>query len=102
MSELVEDGKFCRMTTNRLEEEVGLSEGDVVYVVGFTFMPLKDDPYNYRKIFAVTKVVDDHLNPETKPVAVDASGMEPVDEFTEARLYNIMREDFGGEEAANS
>lgn len=94
----VKAGQFVEVTVDTLEKD-GIPQGSYLYLAGDTLVREDvNDPYLYRKVFVAARINNYHINAEEKPFLIAGSSVVPVPEFEAARLENVYKEDFGGEE----
>lgn len=83
---VIEENKFATVVSDNLGDK-DLPQGTLVYVAGsYTLPDCEEDPYLYRKVFVVAKVVDDIIVQEHGWL-VDGVSLEMLqDEVEVARL----------------
>lgn len=89
---LVECGGFFKVATDKYKEEFGFDKGQVVLVIGDGMFPLtSEDPYLYRKYFAIVKFENSTINMDQKPLIVSADGLEDLPEEEEMQYQALLK-----------
>lgn len=87
-------GEFVQIVGRDLEKD-GILEGSYLYLAGDTFIPeTPDDIYLYRKVFVAAKVIDYHIQADSKPFLVTAKNFGTIDEGELELLNAVYEADF--------
>jgi hypothetical protein len=90
----VAPGDFCLVHRSYDEGEVKVESGDIMYVCGEGFLPEnEDDPYLFRKIYAVAPMDGDHVLVTEKPLLVKGNYLVQLPEARQVELQDIFIED---------
>lgn len=77
---LIKPFTFVAITHNKLEEEHGIKQGDIMFVASAKAFPIsEDDPYTQRILFFVQKTVDEKIDDESGFFLVDPVSIENID-----------------------
>lgn len=74
-------------------KEFGLNDGDTLFIIGDGFVPLEGE-YNFRQVFVVFKVENDHIVTTEKPWSIDPLKIKHVSEEEQDRLTKVFHEDY--------
>jgi hypothetical protein len=92
MADLIKPFTFMSINHNRLAEEHGLKEGDVVFIAAAKAFPMsEEDPYTQRIFFFVQKTVDDKIDDESGVFMLDAKSLSFIDP-EEHKIYVNVNE----------
>ena len=90
LGDLVCEGKFYALTKGFPEH--GYEEGETVLVVGEGFFPVtQEDPYLFRRYFAVARFKDGVLNFQEKPIVVAPESLGPINEDVQESLQAMLK-----------
>lgn len=94
---LVEVGKFYTIANDSYEEKWGFLKGQCVLVVGEGFWNIsEEDPYLYRRYFAVAKFENGTLvlpsgeDDVNKPIIIAPEGLEEVSSDVQESLQSML------------
>lgn len=76
------------------EKLFGFREGTTVYVAGDFYDPSTTNPYNYRKLFVVGPIEDDHLLLEKGGHLMDGKFLRKIKGKRAEHLRAVFEEDF--------
>lgn len=78
--DLIKPFTFVKINHNKLQEEYGLAEGDVVFVASAKAFPIsEDDPYTQRILFFVQKTKDEKIDDESGVYVLDPVSLSHID-----------------------
>ena len=87
----VAPGDFCLVHRSYEEGDVKVKSGDILYVCGEGFLPeSEDDPYLFRKIYAVAPMDGDHVLVLEKPLLVKGNYLVQVTEERQIELQDTF------------
>lgn len=90
--QLVECGKFYSVGTDSYESEFGFLRGQTVLVVGDGMFPIsEEDPYIYRKYFAIAKFENGTMDLEQKPLIVSPDNLEELSESLQESFQQLLK-----------
>lgn len=91
--DLIFDGDFCMVTTDKFEKE-GVKNGHRVYVVGHKAVPEDErDPYTQRIKFFVHLLDKKHVVPEKGLFVMDPRSLRKVNAGEQKNLQQILQLD---------
>lgn len=90
--QLVECGKFYSVGTDSYEADFGFLRGQTVLVVGDGMFPIsEEDPYFYRKYFAIAKFENGTMDLEQKPLIVSPDNLEELSESLQESFQQLLK-----------
>jgi len=90
--QLVECGKFYSVGTDSYEADFGFLRGQTVLVVGDGMFPIsEEDPYIYRKYFAIAKFENGTMDLEQKPLIVSPDNLEELSESLQESFQQLLK-----------
>lgn len=93
---IVECGKFYTVNTDK-HVEFGINKDQTVLVVGEGMFPNSEqDPYQFRKFFAIAPFEGGVLDFDKKPLVVSPESLQEVDADTQGSLQNLLEAFQGG------
>lgn len=85
MNNLLRPFHFATINHNKLEEEHGISEGDVVFLAAAKAFPIsEEDPYTQRIFFFIQKLEDGKIDDDSGFYIVDPNSLTCLDSDTNA------------------
>ena len=89
--QLVECGRFYSVGTDSYEADFGYLRGQTVLVVGDGMFPLsEEDPYLYRKYFAIAKFENGTMDLDQKPLIVSPDNLEELSEALQESFQGLL------------
>lgn len=90
--QLVECGKFYSVGTDSYEADFGFLRGQTVLVVGDGMFPIsEEDPYIYRKYFAIAKFENGTMDLGQKPLIVSPDNLEEISESLQESFQQLLK-----------
>lgn len=95
---IVKVGMFCTVQDSEFAQH-GVKKGDVVYLAGDTFQPIReDDPYTYRQVFLAAWMDGNNIDVNRGAFTIDGSRLKPVSKAKQEKLEAIRDEEFKPED----
>lgn len=98
---VVDVGDFTKVKRGA-EKLFGFKEGETVYVAGSYWDQSTTNPYNYRKLFVVGRVVDNHFQVSEGGHLMDGKYLRKIKGKRAEDLRAIFEADFSPEQEAEA